>query len=216
MTSILDLLPSGPAMTIFITAALAIGASPGPGMLYGVARSLSQGKEAAFLSVLGLSMGSFINCLAAAFGLAALISVSPLAYDMIRYIGAAYMIYLAWRNWQSNPHLEAKSGRNMDRVTIIRQAIVTNVLNPKSGLFYLAFVPQFTDPERGSVFAQFIILGLIFNVMGNLINLIIALTFGQIGDWLNKHPRVWTGQKFVTSTILAGLAGHLVFFSGRS
>ena len=208
----LELFPPGPAFSLFFVTALAIGLAPGPGMLYAIARSLGEGKAAALVSVLGLSTGSFINCLAAALGLAALLAVSPQATALLAYAGAAYMLYLAWRMARTEAGLAAKAGaRRRGLARIYGEAVLTNILNPKSALFYLAFLPQFTDPARGSLLLQFILLGAIFNIMGNAINLLVALFFGQIGDWLARHPGFWEGQKWVTAALLVAVAAQLLF-----
>ena len=206
-----SLLPDWPALSIFLAAALAVGASPGPGMLFAVARGIGQGAAAAGVSVLGLSFGSFVNCLLAAFGLAALIAASELAYDLVRYAGAAYLGYLAVRTLRTGAVSLEVSGAARQRFgRLFTEGAITNVTNPKSALFYFAFVPQFVDPARGSVLAQFIVLGLLFNVMGNVINLLVALTFGRLSEWLSRHPGVWRGQQWLTASILGGLAAHLV------
>ncbi len=98
---------------------------------------------------------------------------------------------------------------------VYRQAVATNLMNPKSGLFYLSFVPQFTDPERGSVLAQFIVLGIIFNLLGNSINLAVACFFGHIGDWLARHRNAWRVQQWFTASVFCAIAAHLVFAERR-
>jgi len=209
----LDLLPDWPAMSVFLVAALLVGISPGPGMLYAVARGVSQGTRGAVVAVLGLSAGSFINCLVAATGLAAVISASAIAYDIVRYLGAVYLVYLAVRTLRAAPpdHLQVDRLPNQDSASrIFSQALITNVINPKSALFYLSFVPQFLDPARGSLFWQFIVLGLFFNFGGNTINLCVALLFGRMGDrLLSSHPDAWRAQRWFTASILGGLAAYL-------
>jgi len=206
----LSLLPEWPSLSVFLLAALAVGISPGPGMLYAVARGIGQGSGAALVSVLGLSTGSFVNCLIAALGMSAVLAASTLAYDIVRYLGAAYLCYLAYRILRA-PSEEVSVGklRTDGLGRIYTQGVITNIVNPKSALFYLSFVPQFVDPARGSAFMQFILLGLIFNVGGNIVNLLVALFFGRIGDWLSQHPRVWRSQRWFTATVLGGLALHL-------
>ncbi len=212
----LSLLPDWSSLSVFLIAALAVGISPGPGMLYAVARGIGQGSGAAFVSVLGLSTGSFINCLIAALGMSAILAASTLAYDIVRYLGAAYLFYLAYRILRTpNDEIAVGKLRTEGLSRIYVQGIVTNIVNPKSALFYLSFVPQFIDPARGSPFMQFILLGLIFNVGGNTVNLLVALFFGRIGDWLSTHPRVWQYQRWFTASVLGGLALHLALSTRR-
>lgn len=212
----MGLLPEWSALSVFMLAALAVGISPGPGMLYAVARGIGQGSGAAFVSVLGLSTGSFVNCLIAALGMSAVLAASTLAYDIVRYAGAAYLCYLAYRILRtSNDGIPVGQLHADSLGRIYVQGIITNVVNPKSALFYLSFVPQFVDPARGSAFLQFILLGLIFNVGGNTVNLLVALFFGRIGDWLSHHPRVWQYQRWFTASVLAGLALHLALAARR-
>ncbi len=213
----LTLFPTGPALGVFLLACLAVGASPGPGMLYVVARSVGQGRRAGLVSVLGLSAGSFLNCLAAALGLSALLAVSALAFDAVRLAGAAYLGYLAWRTLAAGDAGAAEVAAPRDPAgTIFRQAMLTNVVNPKSALFYLSFVPQFTDPARGPVLAQFIALGLVFNVLGNSINLAVGWGFGTIGDWLARHPGFRRGQRWFTASVFLALAAHLALLGRRA
>ena len=211
-----SLLPEWSSLSVFLVAALAVGISPGPGMLYAVARGIGQGSGAALVSVLGLSTGSFVNCLIAALGMSAVLAASTLAYDLVRYAGAAYLCYLAYRILRaSNDGIPVGQLHADGLGRIYVQGIITNVVNPKSALFYLSFVPQFVDPARGNAFLQFILLGLIFNVGGNIVNLLVALFFGRIGDWLSHHPRVWQYQRWFTASVLAGLALHLALAARR-
>ena len=211
-----SLLPEWASLSVFMVAALAVGISPGPGMLYAVARGIGQGSGAAFVSVLGLSTGSFINCLIAALGMSAILAASTLAYDIVRYLGAAYLCYLAYRILRTrDDEIAVGKLRTEGLSRIYAQGILTNIVNPKSALFYLSFVPQFIDPARGSPFMQFILLGLIFNVGGNTVNLLVALFFGRMGDWLSTHPRVWQYQRWFTASVLGGLALHLALSTRR-
>lgn len=185
-------------------------------MLYAVARGIGQGSGAALVSVLGLSTGSLTNCLAAAAGLSALLAASPIAYDGVRFLGAAYLCYLAVRMLRAGGEgIAVARFRNEGLARIYAQGVLTNIVNPKSALFYLSFVPQFIDPQRGSPFWQFMLLGLVFNVGGNAVNLAIALFFGRIGDWLSKHPHVWRYQRWFTATVLGGLALNLALSARR-
>ncbi len=213
----LSIFPDWPAFSIFLVAVLAVGASPGPGMMFAVARSVGQGRLAGTVSVLGLSAGSFTLCLAAALGVAAVIAASQTAYDLLRYGGAAYLIYLALRTLIVGGALpgRARAAKPDPLSRVFRQAYITNIMNPKSGLFYLSFLPQFTDPERGSVLIQFILLGLIFNILGNSINLAVAFFFGNIGDWLAGHRQAWRWQQYFTASVFCAIAAHLVLAERR-
>lgn len=212
-----SLFPDWPAFSIFLIAALTVGASPGPGMMFAVARSVGQGRLAGAVSVLGLSAGSFTLCLAAALGVAAVIAASQLAYDLLRYGGAAYLVYLAFRTLIVGGALPGRTGdgRRDPLPRIFHQAYITNIMNPKSGLFYLSFLPQFTDPERGNVLLQFILLGLIFNILGNSINLAVAFFFGNIGAWLTRHRQAWRWQQYFTASVFCAIAAHLVLAERR-
>ncbi len=211
------LLSDWPAFSVFMIAILAVGAAPGPGMMFAVARSIGQGRLAGAVSVLGLSAGSFMLCLAAAFSVAAIIGASQIAYDGLRYLGAAYLIYLAGRTLIAGgaPPGPASKVHRDPLGQVFRQTVITNIMNPKSGIFYVAFLPQFTDPDRGSVIVQFILLGVIFNVTGNSINLAVAYLFGHIGDWLATHRRVWRLQQWFTASVFCTIAGHLILAERR-
>lgn len=213
MSVLFSLLPDWPVFSMFLLASLAVGASPGPGMMFAVARAMEQGRMAGAVSVMGLSAGSLIWCFAAAFGVAAIIASSAIAFNILRYMGAGYLVYLALRTLINNapPPSRAKTSIKRDPLKrLFFQAIATNLMNPKSVLFYLSFVPQFTDPARGSVIAQFLLLGIIFNLTGNSINLMVSLFFGHIGEWLSRHPRIWRYQQKFTATVFIGIAAHLL------
>ena len=187
-------------------------------MMFAVARAVEQGRKAGVVSVLGLSTASLIWCLAAAFGVAAIIATSPLAYDVLRYMGAGYLVYLAVRTiiLRAGPPKNDDNEAKLDSYTrLYFQAVATNLMNPKSFLFYLSFVPQFIDAERGNVVAQFILLGVIFNIMGNTMNLSAALFFGRIGEWLSQNPKIWRMQQWFTATVFCSIAAHLLFAARR-
>jgi threonine/homoserine/homoserine lactone efflux protein len=177
-------------------------------MIYVASRALGQGRAAGVLSTFGVITGTFVHLGLAALGLSELFRHSPLAYDLVRYLGAAYLLYLAWRVASSHddPGFTAARGDRAGRTRIYLQGLTTNLLNPKVALFYLSFLPQFVDPERGSVALQVLLLGSCLNGFGLLVKLSVALTAGGLGDWLRRHPRVQRVQAWVTASILAGLA----------
>ncbi len=148
------------SLLIFLTATLALNLAPGPDMLYVSTRSLVQGRRAGIISALGIAAGSVVHTLLIASGLAALRHAVPIAYDIVRYAGAAYLIWLGMQalRWSSGV-AASMSLRPASEWAIFRQGMITNLLNPKVALFFLAFLPQFTDPARGPVAMQIILLG---------------------------------------------------------
>ncbi|GEM_PF-171042 len=218
MSYILSLLPDAPAFSIFMLATLAIGATPGPGMMFGVAQAVAHGRRAGAVSVLGLSAGSLTWCFAGAFGIAAFFTDSPVAFRALLVTGASFLIYLAVRTVlnaappPTGPQSDTEqTPRSTSHMQLFFQAVTTNLTNPKSVLFYLAFIPQFTDPARGNVTAQFILLGVIFNITGNLINLSVALLFGNVADWLAAHPKAWRMQQWFSATVFCAIAAHMLW-----
>jgi threonine/homoserine/homoserine lactone efflux protein len=203
----MSLLPESSVFAVFLVAVLALTVTPGPDMLYVASRSLGQGRFAGVLSAVGVISGTFIHLAAAAVGLSQLFRYSPLAYDIVRYAGAAFLLFLAWRALRGGDDLGVAGGRKpAGPGKIFLQGMLTNVLNPKVALFYISFLPQFVDPARGSVALQILILGSILNGMGLLVKLTVALTAGGLGDWLRAHPRFRKMQAWLTASILAALA----------
>ncbi len=201
------MLPDAPVFAVFLAAAAALALTPGPDMLYVASRALGQGRAAGVLSAFGVIAGTFVHLGLAAVGLSELFRYSPLAYDLVRYLGAAYLLYLAWRTLRSRADVRAVArGGAAGRRRIFLPGLTTNLLNPNVALFYLSFLPQFVDPERGSVALQVLILGSCLNGFGLFVKLGVALTAGGLGDWLNRHPRVARAQGWLTASILAGLA----------
>jgi threonine/homoserine/homoserine lactone efflux protein len=193
----------------FFIATLALNLAPGPDMTYVAARSLGQGRRAGLISALGISAGCVVHIVAAAAGVAVLLRAWPPAYAMIRLAGAAYLIYLgigmlwtAGRGETLRPVTEASD------VDIFRQGVITNVLNPKVAMFFLAFLPQFVDPGRGPVGVQTLALGLAFNVSGTLVNAAVAWLAGAARSLLqSRDGRAWFQR--VSGTILTALGLRL-------
>ena len=176
------------SLALFMTATLALNLAPGPDMLYVSTRSLTQGRRAGVISALGIAAGSVVHTVAIASGLAALLRAVPLAYEIVRFAGAAYLIWLGVQALRGKAG--PVSGKPLDRTSewaIFRQGAVTNILNPKVALFFLAFLPQFVDPERGSVALQIVVLGCLFNCSGTLVNIAVAYLAASAGRWLGTH-----------------------------
>lgn len=191
-------------MIVFFTAMLLLNITPGPDMLYVIARSAGQGRAAGIASALGIGAGCFFHIFAVAFGLAGILRAVPLAYEIVRYAGAAYLIWLGVRMLLSRKAEGPVVVRPASLRRIFAQGVVTNVLNPKVALFFLAFLPQFIDPN-GSALRQIISLGLIFDLSGTVVNLIVAVAAGAAGAFLPSGFRFVTGGVFVALGLRLGL-----------
>ena len=192
---------------VFALTALMLNLTPGNDMLYVAARSTSQGSRAGIVSSLGIMLGCMVHIIAAMVGLSAVIARSALAFDIIKYIGAAYLIYLGVRALLSkkkslhiNSAIKKRSLKN-----IFWQGVLTNVLNPKVALFFLAFLPQFINLQQSNTALQILFLGTWFNVGGTLVNIIVSLLFGKVGKLLSSSARFIQWQERITGTILIAL-----------
>jgi threonine/homoserine/homoserine lactone efflux protein len=199
-------LPDGPALGIFLLAALVLLVTPGPAVLYIVARSLDQGHRAGLVSVLGVHAGTLVHVGAAAAGVSALLAASATAFGVVRYLGAGYLIYLGVRRLlHRTPGLAAglRPERRLGRALL--DGFVVNVLNPKTALFFLAFLPQFVDPGRGTVGTQVAALGVLFVLLGLCTDGAYALTAGTAGAWLRARPGLPAAERWVAGLTFIGL-----------
>jgi threonine/homoserine/homoserine lactone efflux protein len=192
---------------VFALAALMLNITPGNDMLYVITRSTAQGSKAGILSSFGIMAGCMVHIIAAVVGLSTLISQSAIAFNIIKYAGAAYLIYLGIRTLMSRKkdfHINQPVTKQ-SYSKLLWQGALTNVLNPKVALFFLAFLPQFIDMKGAGVHWQILLLGSWFNAGGTLVNIVVALLFGKIGHWLNNSPRFVLWQERITGIILIGL-----------
>ncbi len=200
----------------FIGAGLVLNITPGPDVLYIVGRSLSQGRAAGVVSALGISTGCLVHVAAAALGLSTLMLTVPLAYDAVRYAGAAYLVWLSIRALMSRPHaLTVQTMTPVGQWVIFRQGMVTNALNPKVALFFLAFLPQFTDPARGLLALQFVVLGLVFIANGLTVCLGYALAASWLGGWLTRRYDIHTWLNRAMGALFIGLGLRLALGGRR-
>ncbi len=209
-------MPDLNALLVFIAAGLLLNITPGPDVLYIVGRSIGQGRIAGLVSVLGISTGCLFHVASAALGLSALMFALPLAYDAVRYAGAAYLVWLGVRALvsKSSPlHVQRVEPERLGRV--FRQGVVTNVLNPKVALFFLAFLPQFTDPARGPVSLQIALLGLIFIGNGTIVCIGYALAASWLGEWLKSRCDVAMWLNRAMGALFVGLGVRLALESRR-
>jgi threonine/homoserine/homoserine lactone efflux protein len=205
-------MPDATSLIVFMTATLALNLTPGPDMLYVIARSMGQGQKAGVISALGIGVGCLAHTFAAAFGLSALLTSSAVAYDLVKYAGAIYLVYLGARALLGKSRLQEHSELIPASMSnIFNQGVVTNVLNPKVALFFLAYLPQFTKAGRGSIAWQIIFLGLLFNVSGTLVNVVVALLGGRIGEAFKKRPAFARKQRWITGAVFIALGLRLAF-----
>jgi len=192
---------------VFAVAGLLLNLTPGNDMLYVIARSSGQGTKAGVISALGIGAGCIVHILAAVIGLSALIAQSALAFDIIKYMGAAYLVYLGIRSVVKKKHSITidKHLKQLSYHKIFWQGVMTNVLNPKVALFFLAFLPQFITVHQGETSLQILFLGIWFDVVGTIVNVLVALLFGKIGAWLSTSPGFVQWQERITGMILIGL-----------
>jgi threonine/homoserine/homoserine lactone efflux protein len=198
------------SLAIFMTATLALNLAPGPDMLYVSTRSLTQGRRAGVISALGIAAGSVVHTVAIASGLAALLRALPLAYEIVRLAGAAYLIWLGVQALRGKAG--PASGQPLDRTSewaIFRQGAVTNILNPKVALFFLAFLPQFADPAHGSVALQIVVLGCLFNASGTIVNVGVAYLAASAGKWLGARGHVERIFRWLTASVFIALGLRL-------
>jgi threonine/homoserine/homoserine lactone efflux protein len=179
---------------------------PGPAVLLILARGTTGGRRVGVATGLGIATGDLVHTVMATLGLSAVLMTSALAFNLVKFAGAAYLIYLGIRAFIERPEsLALPATRRIGAAQAFRQAVLAEMLNPKTALFFLAFLPQFVRPGSGPVVAQFAELGLVFVVMSALYGALIALGAGSFGRWLTRHPSLGRWQGKVVGTIYLGL-----------
>jgi threonine/homoserine/homoserine lactone efflux protein len=203
---------------LFVGAALLIVLTPGPNMIYVISRSICQGRKAGVISLLGVVAGFLVHMFAAALGLTALFMAVPLAYELLKWAGAAYLLYMAWQAVRPGARspFEARQLPEDSPRKLFFMGYLTNLLNPKIAVFYLAIFPQFVSPEHGSVFLQSMVLGFTQIGVSFTINLSIALFAGSLAAWFVHHPRWMAAQRYIMGFVLAGLAFRLAMEQRKS
>lgn len=206
-------------LALFFAASLTILLMPGPAVIYIVARSIGQGRMAGVVSVLGVGLGSFVHVAAAALGLSALLVSSAIAYSAVKYAGAFYLIYLGIKKLTSKPRLadtaESESKEPVNLRKIFAEGVLVNVLNPKTAIFFFAFLPQFVDVNLGHVAWQMTVYGLAFSIMGMMTDSMWALAAGTAGRTLKAHPAFVNGEKYFAGVTYLAL-GTLAAVTGDS
>jgi threonine/homoserine/homoserine lactone efflux protein len=211
-------MPQVSSLIGFALISLGIVLTPGPNMIYLISRSITQGRAAGLISLGGVALGFVFYMLCAAFGITALLLAVPYAYDALRFAGSAYLLWLAWqavRPGGRSPFQLKKLAKDSPRKLFV-MGFVTNLLNPKIAMLYLALLPQFIDPAGGSVLAQSLLLGSIQIAISISVNAIIALAAGTIALFLTRRPTWMLVQRYLMGTVLAGLALRMAFEAKRA
>jgi len=202
--------------TMFIAVSWALIIAPGPDMLYVITRGMTYGRGAGMLSAIGVICGILVRTTAAAFGLSIIIQKSVLAFLIVKYVGTAYLVYLGIKTWRdkSGFHLQV-STLSASSSKLFWQGVLSNVLNPKIAIFFLAFLPQFVDNRNGQVILQLIILGLTFAFFGLCFLLVVGYSSGTIGTYLTRRPQYAQFTQRLAGGILVGLGVRLAFTERR-
>lgn len=205
-------MPTSMSLAAFALMALAMVITPGPNMIYLLSRSILQGRTAGLISLLGVILGFLVYMLGAALGLTGVLLAVPLAYDAIRWLGAAYLLWLAWTAIRPGARSVLEPRRDLPRdgaQRLFMMGFLTNLLNPKIAVLYLSLLPQFVEPDRGPILGQFLILGLTQITISFSINLTIVFLAGTVASWLVARPSWLVVQRWLMGTVLAGLALRL-------
>lgn len=208
-------------LPLYLLTVLTMSLFPGPDMLYIMSQSMNHGKRMGFAATLGITCGCFVHIFAVSIGLSSIIFKSALAFSIVKYAGACYLLYLGFGSLIKKPSIsvENKNTSSINTTSwkkVFGQGFVTNVLNPKVALFFLAFLPQFVSTSSDySVGIQMLILGLIFNFSGAIVNMLVAYFFGAAKNWIATNPMAMKIQQKITGVILVGLGLRLAA-SGRS
>ena len=198
-----------------MAAALALNLTPGPDMMYVTARSVSDGRRAGVVAAFGIGAGTLAHIAALALGLAALLAAVPLAYDALRIAGAVYLVAIGVQLLLRPRATSATAVAPASLQTIFAQAVVTNVLNPKVALFFLAFLPQFVEPAAGPAAAQIVVLGLLFDVQGTVVNVAVALLASGTTRRLRANAGAVSLLQRLTGAIFVALGARLAVAANR-
>ena len=193
-------------LPLFIIASVVLILTPGPAVLYIIARSVDQGRRAGLVSVCAIEVGNFMHVLAATLGLSALLLSSALAFTIVKYLGAAYLVYLGLRKLFARNAIRPSGNsqpRNLRRT--FSQGVVVAALNPKTALFFVAFLPQFVDPSHGAIAGQMLFLGCTFVMLAVISDSMYALLAGTVGQWLKGSRSVVRAERYLAGSVYIGL-----------
>jgi threonine/homoserine/homoserine lactone efflux protein len=211
-------MPDASTFALFVVAALVLLVVPGPSVLYIVARSIEGGRTAGLVSVLGVQTGAMVHIAFATVGLSAILASSAVAFSIVKWLGAAYLVWLGLRRIFGRDEEEGEATVEPASLSrVFSQGVIVNTLNPKTALFFLAFLPQFVDPARGAAWTQILLLGATFVILALCSDGLYALLSGTAGGWLRRRMKGATfrrGQRFASGGILIAL-GAVAAVSGK-
>jgi threonine/homoserine/homoserine lactone efflux protein len=211
-------MPSEHNLVLFAAASVLLVLTPGPNLLYLVSRTLCQGRAAGLVSLAGTTSGFMFHVLAASLGLSAVFIAVPFAYDAVRWAGAAYLAWLAWdavRPGAQGGLFQPRELAPEPTSRLLRNGLITSILNPKVALFYLALFPQFVDPSRGAIFTQSVVLGAVQIAISVVGDSIFVLTAAGVASWLARRPVWMAAQRWVLATVFVGIAAKLALDERR-
>ena len=197
------------SLALFAFASLLLSLTPGPNLMYLISRTLCQGRGAGLISLAGTTTGFLFYAVTAAFGLTAVFVAIPMLYDLVRWAGAAYLLWMAWdavRPHGSGGLFARRDLPPVGQAVLFRNGVVTSILNPKVALFYLALFPQFVDPARGSVLAQSLLLAGVQIVINAVGDMLFVLAAAQAARWLAQRPGWLAVQRWILGGVFAGIA----------
>ena len=204
------------SFVLFLTASLVVIVAPGPDNMLVLTRGVAQGRGAALVSAAGASLGLVVHSVFAAVGLSALLAQSALAFSVVKYVGAAYLIYLGVRALLDREGFAPTRGEApMGLGEVFTQAVASNVLNPKIAVFFLAYLPQFAGPATGGTAIQLLAFGLTFALLTLAIFSALAVFSGTVGSWLRSRPKLAGGLGWLTGAVLISLGLRLAFQDRR-
>ncbi|WP_179412917.1 LysE family translocator [Mucilaginibacter sp. E4BP6] len=202
---------------LFFIASLLLNLTPGNDMLYVASRSISQGTRAGIVSALGISVGCFVHILAAVLGISIIIAKSAYAFEIIKFAGAGYLIYLGVKSIITKPNVDTKNENpsKSDYWKLFKQGIITNALNPKVAIFFLSFLPQFIDTASPYFKIQLFTLGVWFDLQGSLLLIIVVFILGKAKNFFKQKPKLWLIQEKITGFILIGLGVRIALLTKK-
>lgn len=203
-------------LSLFLLAVLALFLSPGPNMAFVLSHGVAHGPRGGFAAAIGISAADLVHTLFAATGVTALVAAWPPSFDVLRYVGALYLVWLAVQALRSGGLRMGAQAQPAGFGRIVRMALLNNLVNPKALLFFMVFLPQFVDPSRGSVPLQLVQLGVVLSMAALAFNTLLGACSGQIGRWLHNRPGAARFQSGLLAAVMLGLAVRLLFLDRPS